>query len=176
VARPPVATERLTRLEDGHIAYGLKHRWRDGTTHFVFSPNELVEKLVALVPWPRSNLVRYHGCLAPGAKIRAQVVRDRQNDRGSEETIRTNPAASSGQCAELSSPGVDRPRRLAWAELMARVFERDVLECPACGGRLRWIATQNEPRAIRRILTSLGLPIRAPPLAAARLPPDLPAT
>lgn len=50
VARPPVATERLSRMEDGRLLYRLKHRWRDGTTHVVFEPQELVEKLAALVP------------------------------------------------------------------------------------------------------------------------------
>ena len=33
VARPPVATERLSLLADGRVAYSLRHRWRDGTTH-----------------------------------------------------------------------------------------------------------------------------------------------
>jgi hypothetical protein len=37
-ARPPVATERLSRLDDGRLIYRLKHRWRDGTTHVVFTP------------------------------------------------------------------------------------------------------------------------------------------
>ena len=30
-ARPPVATERLSRLPDGRLLYRLKRRWRDGT-------------------------------------------------------------------------------------------------------------------------------------------------
>lgn len=38
-----------------------KHRWRDGTSHVVFEPAELVERLAALVPPPRVHLVRYHG-------------------------------------------------------------------------------------------------------------------
>jgi hypothetical protein len=33
VARPPVSTQRLSRLDDGRLLYRLKHRWRDGTTH-----------------------------------------------------------------------------------------------------------------------------------------------
>jgi hypothetical protein len=68
VARPPVATERLSRLEDGRLFYRLKHRWRDGTTHVVFEPQELVEKLAALVPPPRFHLVRYHGLCAAAHK------------------------------------------------------------------------------------------------------------
>ena len=74
VARPPVATERLSRMEDGRLLYQLKHRWRDGTTHVVFEPQELVEKLAALVPPPRFHLVRYHGVLGPCASERDRVV------------------------------------------------------------------------------------------------------
>jgi len=58
VARPPVATERLSRMADGRLLYRLKHRWRDGTTHVVFEPQELVEKLAALVPPPRFHRIR----------------------------------------------------------------------------------------------------------------------
>jgi hypothetical protein len=61
VARPPIASKRLKQLPDGRLLYQLKHRWRDGTTHMIFTPLELVEKLAALVPAPRVNLVRYHG-------------------------------------------------------------------------------------------------------------------
>ena len=50
VARPPVATERLSPLADGRLAYGLRHRWRDGTTHVVFEPLDFMAKLAALVP------------------------------------------------------------------------------------------------------------------------------
>jgi hypothetical protein len=73
-ARPPVATKRLSRLEDGRLLYRLRHRWRDGTTHVVFEPQELVEKLAALVPPPGFHLVRYHGILAPCASQRDRVV------------------------------------------------------------------------------------------------------
>ena len=77
VARPPIATKRLSELPDGRIAYELRHPWRDGTTHVVFTGVELLEKLAVLTPAPRGNLCRYHGVLAPGAKWRSTVVRDR---------------------------------------------------------------------------------------------------
>jgi len=48
----------------------------DGTTHLLLSPLELIEKLAALIPPPRLNLVRYHGILAPHAHDRHQVVPD----------------------------------------------------------------------------------------------------
>ena len=34
-----------------------------------------------------------------------------------------------------------RPRHHAWADLLRRTFAFDVLDCPECGGRLRFLAT-----------------------------------
>jgi len=76
-ARAPIATDRLSEAPDGRIVYRLRHRWRDGTTHVVFDPVDLVARLAALVPPPRANLVRYFGILAPCASWRDVVVRDR---------------------------------------------------------------------------------------------------
>jgi rhodanese-related sulfurtransferase len=44
-----------------------------------------------------------------------------------------------------------------WAALMRRVFALDVLACPRCGGRLRVIATVQDPAVVRAILAHLGL-------------------
>ena len=46
----------------------------DGTCQILLSPQELLEKLAALVPPPRLNLVRYHGVLAPTSPDQAQIV------------------------------------------------------------------------------------------------------
>jgi hypothetical protein len=78
VARPPIASERLCAQDDGRLLYRLKRRWRDGTSHLLFDPVELVERIAALIPPPRVHLVRYHGELAPAAMRRAHVVRDRR--------------------------------------------------------------------------------------------------
>jgi hypothetical protein len=121
--RPPVATERLSVLPDGRLLYRLKRRWRDGTTHVLFEPLELVEKLVALVPPPRFNLVRYHGVLAPGAALRTLII--------PESEVKA-PESHPGCPAGKQLPAVDsgniqgrsrsRPRNYAWAELLKRVF------------------------------------------------------
>lgn len=145
VARPPVATERLSRREGGRLPYRLKHHWHDGTTHFVFEPQELVDKLAALVPPPRFHRVRYHGILGPCASERDRVV------PGPPEPL--EPAL--------------RPRRLAWAELLRRVFAVDLLECPRCGGRMRLLAAIQPPDVTRAILDCLELSSRAPPTAPA---------
>lgn len=172
-ARPPVATERLSLLPDGRLLYRLRHRWRDGTTHVVFEPLELVEKLAALVPPPRFNLVRYHGILAPAARWRRDIVPKGSVAEAGDCHPHSGCAARSskrkppeGQCQkEQRIPS--RPRNYSWAELMRRVFAIDVLECDRCGGRMRIVAAIHPPEAIRKILDCLGLPSRAPPIACA---------
>ena len=47
-------------------------------------------------------------------------------------------------------------------------FAVDVLACPRCGGRMRVVATIEDPVVIRKILTHLGLPTAVP---APRPPP-----
>jgi hypothetical protein len=55
--RPAVAQERLRLLGDGRVLLTLKTAWADGTRHLLFEPLELLEKLAALTPRPRINLV-----------------------------------------------------------------------------------------------------------------------
>ena len=58
----------------GQVELKLKTPWRDGTTHQVMSPLEFMQRLAALVPRPRLHLIRFHGVLAPNAKLRAKVA------------------------------------------------------------------------------------------------------
>jgi hypothetical protein len=64
VARPALASDRLEERPDGGLALRLKTRWRDGTTHILMEPHELLERLVPLIPPPRAHQVRYHGLCA----------------------------------------------------------------------------------------------------------------
>jgi hypothetical protein len=68
----------------------------------------------------------------------------------------SGPEAVTPEPADPSSSAAP-PRRWRWAELLQRVFAVDVLACPNCGGRMRLIATIEDPRVVRRILTHLGL-------------------
>jgi hypothetical protein len=72
--RPPIAQDRLHLTPDGQVVLALRHRWSDGTTHLMFDPLELLERLAALTPRPRINLVLYYGVFAPHARHRARVV------------------------------------------------------------------------------------------------------
>jgi hypothetical protein len=108
VARPPVSTQRLSRLDDGRLLYRLKHRWRDGTTHVVFEPLELLEKLAALVP-PR----RFHRVPLPrDPRAVRQRTPPRRAGRGG-----AGPAAGRGGAPRRSrrgrragGPKASRPR------------------------------------------------------------------
>jgi hypothetical protein len=74
VTRPAIANERLSVNRAGQVVLKLKTAYRNGTTHLVMSPMEFMQRLAALVPRPRLNLIRFHGVLAPNAKLRSQVV------------------------------------------------------------------------------------------------------
>ena len=186
----------------------MKHRWRDCTTHVVFTPQELVEKVAALVPPPRFHLVSYHGVLGPCASDRDRIVPAGEGARltqspSNPESASTPPrvdgdpaCATSSATADSASievlgsmrerkllatppplavatatapaqPDASRARRLAWAELMKRVFAIDVLECPRCRGPMRILAAIHPPDTTSAILACLGLPVRAPPRASA---------
>lgn len=130
----------------------LKAAWRDGTTHLVMSPLEFMQRLAALVPRPRLHLIRFHGVLAPNAKLRALVVPQEAKAPAQE----AKPAECEANCAH------HRPVRLSWAKLLKRVFEIDMEHCPNCGGQLKIIAAILEQPVIEKILTHLGLQARAP--------------
>jgi hypothetical protein len=68
-------------------------------------------------------------------------------------------APSTDEQPEEATPHRTRPKYRAWADLMRRAFEADVLACPRCGGRMTVLATIQDPAVIHRILTHLGLSV-----------------
>jgi hypothetical protein len=119
------------------------------------SPLEFLQRLAALIPRPRLHLIRFHGVLAPHAKLPALVI---------------PPAAEHD-----AHPGTDHapaaPARMSWARLLGRVFQFDLEHCPRCAGTLKVIAAIEDPAVIFAIGTHLNLPARAPPCAPARALP-----
>ena len=152
VARPPIATERLSLAANGQVVYRLRRRWRDGTEAVVFDPLTFLERLAALVPRPRTHQITYHGVLAPAAAWRDLVV----------------PGSPTRSLTSRRTPR----QRLTWAELLKRVFAIDVLTCPHCDGPRKLIALINDGLVVRKILAHLGLSTEPPPLAPARAPPE----
>ena len=74
VSRPRIATERLALTASGQVRYALKTPYRDGTTHMVLEPLDLMARLAALVPPPRMHLTRCYGIFAPHSNLCAAVT------------------------------------------------------------------------------------------------------
>ena len=51
----------------------LRRAWADGATRLVFEPSELRERLAALTPRPRINLLLYYGALGARSTWRARL-------------------------------------------------------------------------------------------------------
>jgi len=148
ITRPALANERVQTNAAGQVVLKLKTAWRDGTTHLVMSPLEFMQRLAALVPRPRLHLIRFHGVLAPNAKLRALVVPQESEQHTQAAPPAAPPAEGEATCAHR------RPARLSWAKLLKRVFEIDIEHCPNCGGELKIIAaileqpgTREDPHA-----------------------------
>ena len=156
ITRPALSDERVQLNAAGQVELKLKTPWRDGTTHLVMSPLEFMQRLAALVPRPRLHLIRFHGVLAPNAKLRALLVPQEPPNDAEAAT-----AAVAGPCeVEISQV---RPGRISWARLLKRVFDIDMQHCPNCGGELKIIAVILARQVIQKILDHLGLDPQPPP-------------
>lgn len=142
MARGPVASERLTESFPNQLLYKMKSVWKDGTTHVSFSPLDFIARLVALIPPPRMNMIRYHGCFAPNFKNRKFLVKKR--------VVKVAPPSVEAQISR------DLKERLKWASMLKRVFKVDVTVCPRCSGRLEQIAVIKDKATARKIIESLG--------------------
>ena len=72
--RPPFSLSRFRVLRDGRISYRVKKSSRRVSRCRIMTPVECIARLCALVPPPRYPLTRFHGVLAPRAKLRPRVV------------------------------------------------------------------------------------------------------
>ena len=165
IARPAVATPRLSLSSSGKVLYTLKTPYRDGTTQVAFEPVDFMARLAALVPKPRVNLTRYHGVLAPNHQWRGlgtPAKRGKGVKRISNDEVR-----SAGE----------RHAAKTWAQRLKRVFNIDIEICGRCGGAVKVIACIEDQNIIDKILahlrdkdpTSSTLPLLIPP---SRAPPE----
>jgi hypothetical protein len=165
ITRPALSDERVQLNAAGQVELKLKTPWRDGTTHLVMIPLEFMQRLAALVPRPRLHLNRFHGVLAPNAKLRARVVPQCPPAQAQAAT----EATADAECKVEAVLG--RPRRMNWARLLKRVFDIDMQHCPNCGaGELKVIAASLERPVIQKILDHLRLDPQPPPKGRTREP------
>jgi len=109
--------QRLALTPSGQVRYALKTPHRDGTTHIVLEPLDLMARLAALVPPPRMHLTRYHGVFAPHSRLRAAIT----------------PAGRGpgGKTAQKGKEPSAKPRHVAmsWAQRLKRVFAIEIDTC-----------------------------------------------
>ncbi len=162
IARPAVATKRLSLTRNGKVRYELKTPYNDGTTHVIFEPLDftapahpcargisasmhVISRLAALVPKPRVHLTRFHGIFAPNSKHRALVTPAR---RGKGKRAKAAPQQQDQTPAEQRVS-------MTWAQRLKRVFNIDIETCSECGGAVKVIACIEDPEVIAKILTHL---------------------
>jgi hypothetical protein len=198
-ARGPLALERLhapagngaLTSPEARLVYRLPEPDIHGRHELRLTPLELLDRLARLVPPPRIHRHRYHGVLAPNARLRSAVVSigrpaDDEPPAHAEPPPSPRPASPSvappGPSREPAPTGTPAatprsrssrmPSRMLWAQLLARIYEVLPLLCPTCGGEMRIISFITLPSTVQRILLHLDLPHRPPRVSPARGPPQ----
>jgi len=153
IARGPISNKRLQITEAGHVKLELKTPWSNGTTHLLFTKEEFLEKLAALIPPPRTHLVRWNG-----------IFRSNSPER---KLIAPKPEVKKGFQFREQQECHTKPKNHAWSKVLALVFKIDVTKCVHCEGKLRAVAAIQDRDEITRYLIHLGIdheaPARAPP-------------
>jgi hypothetical protein len=157
------------------------------------TPLELIDRIAALIPPPRTHRHRYYGALAPNSSLRAAVTamampaqQAQQSPAHAPATCQPTglpvvlPAQAGAGAAGAAMPAnavpiAPEPKRspahYLWAALIARIYEIFPLLCPLCGGQMRIIAFITHSAEIRQILDHIGVDSEPPRLSPARGPP-----
>ena len=119
-----------------------------------------------LIHPPRIHRHRYHGVLAPNAKLRYQVIALEPEQGTAQESPsgQLDTQAVTGS-SDGATPGCRTSSR--WAALIARIYDVLPLACPSCGASMSIIAFITDPVPLHAILSYLDLATR--PLHCLRL-------
>jgi len=66
-----------------------------------------------------------------------------------------SPGRGADQAGEADKPITPRHVAMTWAQRLKRVFAIDIEACARCGGRLKILASIEEPQVIAKILAHL---------------------
>jgi hypothetical protein len=139
-ARPPFAMERLHPKGKDQLLYHCPKPQPGGKQgDLVLTPLELIDKLAALVPPPRTHRHRYFGVLAPNSPLRAAVTAMASHPEAAA------PLSPADREIQADTPETTRrsPARYLWAMLIARIYAVFPLLCQHCGGEMRLIGFVN---------------------------------
>jgi hypothetical protein len=190
-ARPPFAMDRL-RKEGCDLVYRCAKQRSEPSSdkrgakadELHLTPLELIARIAALVPPPRTHRHRYFGVLAPNSPHRAAVTALATPAQPTKQVVVQADPAATGEGAPWvvplghaipPTPEPATPKRskahYLWAVLIARIYEVFPLLCPMCGGQMRLIAFITEGTQIRKILDHIGVDSEPPHISPARGPP-----
>ncbi len=123
-----------------------------GRSTLLFTPLEFIEKLVALIPPPKTHLVSWLGVFAPNSPYK--------ND------VRLRPLAKKGFDLEDNDKSDSKSKNYSWSKMLAKTFKIDVSKCQACQGDLRKIGAVVDGGEVQRYLKHMGLDYTSPPKRA----------
>ena len=144
-ARPAFSEVQLSLLEDDVVELELKSPTASGQRVVHLHPVQFLRRLAWLIPPPKQNQVRYYGVFAPTHGLRAEVVPKPVELAVVQDDEADDEAAGDGSADRY---------RVAWAKLLAKVFDVDAERCPACGGRLRPVGAVTRREEARAALAA----------------------
>ncbi len=145
------------------MLYRLPKPRPDGCAALTLTLLEFIQRLAALIPPSRSHRHRYHGVLAPNAKLRAAVT------ALAPAASDYNAAAAEEKAQEHTLEEVWRsPARYLWAMLLGRLYESTPLVCPICKADMRIIAFVTDGDSVHHILEYIGESTDPPPISPSR--------
>ena len=168
-ARPPFAMDRL-RKEGAALVYRCAKQYSEPgadkrgakVDELHLTPLELIDRIAALVPPPRTHRHRYFGVLAANSPLRCAVT-TMTLAAPAQPTAAQAQSATTGEgvpaLAPLGSalaptpepvPPKRSPAHYLWTVLIATIYEVFPLLCPLCGGQMRLIAFITEGTQIRQ--------------------------
>jgi len=161
IARGPLSNDRLQIDPGGNVQLQLKTKYSDGTTHLLFTPSEFIEKLTALIPPPKSHLVRWAGVFAPNSKYRKEITLKPEIKKGFQFKGDDEKNGLKNYSCVSAEPAREK-------KMLAQVFKIDLTKCESCGGDMVAVGSVKDREQIRRYLSHIGLDPDPPPMAPQR--------
>ena len=191
-ARAPFSMERLRKAGSTLVYRCAKQHSEPASDRrgpradeLTLTPLELINRIAALVPPPRTHRHRYFGVLAPNSPLRTAVTALALPAATQLATKQAGPATtgegppvvpplgSTGSAQPALEPALPKRSQAhcLWAVLIARIYEVFPLLCPICGAQMRIIAFITHSADIRQMLDHIGVQAEPPNIAPARGPP-----
>ena len=168
IARPPISLAKML-VEEPHssVLYRSEFNPYFKTNARLFPALEFLVQLLQHLPDPRTHLIRRYGLYSSrsrGTWARKPWLLRLAPEGWLQQHAQQSPPPSQ-EARELNAEPTlsSKESRSAWARLLAKVYEVDVLRCGRCGSPMKVLAVITDPPQVRRILLHLIKTGLAPP-------------